>query len=67
MHTDPLLWLLPAGILLVPLVTFAIILFFGIYIDRYCDKIAIMGMVTRKSADRQTLGRWMAGHVTEDA
>jgi general nucleoside transport system ATP-binding protein len=28
---------------------------------------AIMGMVTRKSADRQTLGRWMAGHVTEDA
>src|ERR1700755_896772 len=45
MHTDPLLWLLPAGILLVPLVTFAIILFFGKYIDRFCDKIAIMGMV----------------------
>ena len=27
----------------------------------------IMGMVTRKKADRQTLGRWMAGHVTESA
>src|SRR6185503_15990008 len=42
---DPIYWLLPAGILLVPLVTFAIILFFGKYIDRFCDKIAIMGMV----------------------
>jgi NADH-quinone oxidoreductase subunit L len=44
-NVDPIYWLLPTGILLVPLVAFAIVLFFGKYIDRFCDKIAIMAMV----------------------
>src|SRR6185436_7936208 len=44
MNVDPIYWLLPAGILFTPLVAFAIILFFGKYIDKYCDKIAIMAM-----------------------
>ena len=44
MNGDPLYWLLPAAILFTPLVAFAIILFFGKYIDKYCDKISIMAM-----------------------
>ncbi|HYG75456.1 MAG TPA: NADH-quinone oxidoreductase subunit L [Planctomycetota bacterium] len=44
MNVDPIYWLLPAGIMLVPLAAFAIILFFGKYIDKYCDKIAIIAM-----------------------
>ena len=41
---DPIYVMLPAGILLIPLVGFAIILFFGKYIDKYCDKISIIAM-----------------------
>ena len=37
--------LLPAGILFVPLIAFAIILFFGKYLDRFADKIAIIAML----------------------
>ena len=28
---------------------------------------AIMGIVRREDADRQTLGRWMAGHMMDAA
>ncbi|HEY3322619.1 MAG TPA: NADH-quinone oxidoreductase subunit L [Planctomycetota bacterium] len=43
-NADQLYWLLPAGILGLPLLGFAIILFFGKYIDRFCDRIAIISM-----------------------
>ena len=42
---DVIYTLLPAGILLVPLAAFALILFFGKYLDRFADKIAIIAML----------------------
>ena len=41
---DPIYILLPAGILLIPLLAFAVILFFGKYMDRFTDRIAIVAM-----------------------
>jgi NADH-quinone oxidoreductase subunit L len=41
---DPIYWILPAGILLLPLLAFVIILFFGRYMERYNDKVAIIAM-----------------------
>jgi NADH-quinone oxidoreductase subunit L len=41
---DPIFWMLPAAILAIPLLTFAVILFFGKHMDRYCDKLSIIAM-----------------------
>ena len=47
MHTyiDPLYSAIPAAILLIPLLAFVIILFFGKYLDQKADKIATMAML----------------------
>src|ERR1051325_9924860 len=37
--------IVPAGILLTPLLAFAIILFFGRWLDKLADKLAIMAML----------------------
>ncbi|MCY3021680.1 MAG: proton-conducting transporter membrane subunit, partial [Planctomycetota bacterium] len=53
-HVDAIYWMLPAGILFLPLLAFVIILFFGRYLERpatqpgrlrYVDAIAIIAMV----------------------
>jgi len=43
-NVDSIYWLLPTGILLLPLLAFAVITFFGKYMPRLTDKIAILAM-----------------------
>jgi len=44
-HVDEIYWILPAGILLLPLLGFVLILFFGKYMERFADKLAIILML----------------------
>jgi NADH-quinone oxidoreductase subunit L len=43
-NVDSIYWLLPAGILFLPLLAFAVIIFFGKHMPRFTDKIAILAM-----------------------
>ncbi|MFH0939585.1 MAG: NADH-quinone oxidoreductase subunit L [Planctomycetota bacterium] len=42
---DSIYWLFPAGILLLPLLAFVVILFFGKYMERYNDKVSIIALL----------------------
>ncbi|MGD0092787.1 MAG: NADH-quinone oxidoreductase subunit L [Planctomycetota bacterium] len=43
-EVDSIYWLLPAGILILPLLAFVLILFFGKHMPQFTDKLAIIAM-----------------------